>query len=488
MTAMPTEQPDSGPGGEVIPLHAGIDLTASAYFERGDQVELAEKVLETLGPVPLTCDAGEVWQYQPARGIWEIVPGPRLRTIAASFAGCPVGVGNPKPRKDGTVPEKRVVKLTAPAVAGAVRIGMDRLEADPDRVTFNFARGDGPRGVAFRNGFVTVRDGAITLLPHAPEHRARHAYDFDYDDTLETPLLDAFFAELFKDTTALERDLRTALLQEFVGACLIGEATRYQRCIVLYGTGGNGKGELLRILRGLFPPEAVCGLVPQWWGDRFRAVLLLNKLANFCDELPDAEIMGGEAWKLVVTGDPIPMERKNRDAFMHAPNAGHMFATNTPIRTTDHSDGFWRRPLVVALTRKFEGDGARVLDAGAKVLEMEAPAIAAWGIRGAARAQTQGGYTVPPSSLALSRQWRDENDQVRGYFAEQPITGRVQADTLYKAYKTWASDNGLGPMSSTMFARRIQAAELAHRERSGGKSWYTPREPERVATSTEGGA
>lgn len=465
MAAEANGAPDSGPGGEVIPLHKGIDLAATAYFERGDQAEIAQKMLTSLGPDPLTHDAGEFWRYTPAAGIWSEIPGPRMRTLAASFAGCPVGIVTGS--RKGPPP---VVKVNASTCLGAEAIARDELLADPHRVRFDGA----PLGIAFTDGFVKVRDGKIEIVAHAAEHRARHAYGFPFAPDASTPLLDSFLFELFHDCDAFERDLRIALLQEFTGAALVGDACRYQRCLVLYAKGGNGKSELLRILRGLFPPESVTSLVPQWWSHRFRSIMLENKLANFCDELPDAEIMGGEAWKLVVTGEPIPAERKNRDAIIFTPRAGHIFATNSPIRSTDHSDGFWRRPLVLGLTRKFEGDAARILSAGQRVLDAERPAIAAWAIRGAARAQAQGGYTIPPSSLALAHEWRDENDQVRGFAAEHPVTERIQASELYKRYVTWAKENGNGPMSNAMFGRRVMAAELADRE-IGSRRFYVPR-------------
>jgi putative DNA primase/helicase len=271
-----------------------------------------------------------------------------------------------------------------------------------------------------------------------------------------------------------ERDLRIAMLQEYTGICLIGEAPKFQRCLIVFATGGNGKSELLHILRGLFPPDAQTSLVPQWWGNQFRSVMLEGKLANFCDELPDAEIMGGESWKLVITGEPIPMERKHKDAFMFPCTAGHIFCTNTAIRTTDHSVGFWRRPLALSLTRKFEDDPGRILEAGRRVLEAEHAGIVAWAIHGAARAQLQRGYTMPPSSHELVTEWRDENDQVRGYFLDHPLRDRISASDLYRQYVTWAKESGLGPMSITMFGRRIMAAELADRIKDG-KSWYQPK-------------
>ena len=72
------------------------------------------------------------------------------------------------------------------------------------------------------------------LIPHAPEHRARFAYPFDYTPDSRCPKLDAFLEQLFADVVdTFERDMRINLLQEFIGACLVGEATRYQRYLIL---------------------------------------------------------------------------------------------------------------------------------------------------------------------------------------------------------------------------------------------------------------
>jgi len=103
-------------------------------------------------------------------------------------------------------------------------------------------------GVAFRNGFVEVAGGRLVLHPHASEHMCRHAYPFDFDADAPTTRLDTFLYELFADVEDnAEAEGRKALLQEFAGACLTGLATKYQKLLVLYGTGNNGKSELLRL-------------------------------------------------------------------------------------------------------------------------------------------------------------------------------------------------------------------------------------------------
>lgn len=427
-------------------------------FSRGDQKELADVTLRALGPNPLTHDAGEFWRYAPDRGIWEQLPGHLVRSTAASFAGCPVGA------------DQKPLKVQANTTSGAEALARDQLLSRPGAVSF----GEASTGIAFANGFVTVRAGLVTVLPHAPEHRARHAYPFAYQEAPH-PLLDRFLAELFADVSPAEASARVALLQEFIGACLVGEAPRYQRYLILFATGGNGKSELLRIARGIFPPDAVTSLPPQRWADQFKAIMLEGKRANFCDELPDGEIMSGEAVKLVVTGEPIPGERKHKDAIVFRPVAGHIFATNSPIRSADQSEGFWRRPLVLPLTRRFDEAPSRALEAGQAVLDAELPAVVAWALRGAARAQLQRGYTLPDSALATVREWRDESDQVRAFAIEKPIAGRMSATDLYKSYTSWARDNGVKVMSSTMFGRRLMAAEIADREILMGRRFYVPK-------------
>lgn len=433
-------------------------------FERGDHVELADETLQRLGPDPLTHDCGEFYRYDPARGIWEMLAGPVVRTTIATFAGAPVVWETPGGKR-----KEEQLKIGASTVKGTEQIMKDRLRAGADPIVF----ADAPPGVVFADGFATVRGGVVTLHPHSPSHRARHGFPFPYVAEAPTPMLDEFFEGIFQDCSEDERADRIALIQEFVGVCLIGEATKYERCLVLFATGGNGKSEILRIMRGLFPAEAVTTIAPQRWGDRFRTALLVGKLANFVDELPEAEIMSGESFKAIVTGNPIDVDVKNKDPFTFTPIAGHILCTNSPITTADHTEGFWRRPLVLPLTHNFEGDSGRRHRAGAEVLAAEHAAIVSWALRGAARRQSQNDYTIPGQSKAIAREWRDESDVVRMFAASQPRTEEVRASELYERYKEWSKRNGYGQMSINKFGRRLKASKSYRWEEKSIGTFYS---------------
>jgi len=444
-TALDTPTPQSEP-----PSLALEDISAtptpSRSFERGDHVELAESILEYLGTSPLTFDAGEFWRYSPTRGVWELLEQHIIRHTVTMFAGSPVG------------PKQKPLRVSATDAKGAEAIARDKLLADANRVTFRST----PLGIAFSNGFVRVRDGAIELAEHAPANLARHGFTFDYEPwTAErTPKLNAFLAELFADCDPPERDARVALLQEFSGACLVGDAIRFQKCLLLHGEGGNGKSALLALLRAMFPRDALCSLPPQRWAERFSLEVLEGKRANFVSETPNGDILDGSAFKAVITGDYVTAERKLKPVFEFKPIAGHIFSTNWPLLTSDHSTGFWRRPIVLPCTRKFDGDAARVIDVEQPIIREELAGLVAFAIEGAARAQRQSAFTVPEQGKALAHQWRTDSDAVRSFLATRPDNDEVLSSTLFDAYKQWSKDTNHGTLSSTKFGLRVKATGL----------------------------
>ncbi|WP_438042449.1 DUF5906 domain-containing protein [Sorangium sp. So ce128] len=193
-------------------------------------------------------------------------------------------------------------------------------------------------------------------------------------------MLNEFLEGVFADCSEEEAAARTALLQEFVGACLIGDAVRYQRCLILYGEGGNGKSAVINLVRAMFPPGALASLPPQRWTERFALSALEAKLANFVSETPTGETLDGGAFKAVVTGDPVMAERKHRDPFEFRPVAGHMFSTNWPIAASDFSAGFWRRPMILPFARRFDTAPERKIAPEARVVEQELSGVVAWAL------------------------------------------------------------------------------------------------------------
>lgn len=430
---------------------------AAVQFERGDHVEVASRALDRLrAEAPSTYADGHFYQYGE-RGTFETVPQSRLSTIVQGFAGQLVfSEKKPKP-----------LKLRAQDVQGAIRLAADQA-ADPE--FFEAAK----PGIAFRDCFVEVTAKGITHRPHSPEHRARFAHDFLF--AREHPeLWLCFLEDVFQPDGEEDRAAKMALLQEYLGVCMLGLATKYQRAIVALGDGANGKGVFSSVAERCMPPGSVCAIPPQDVGQEYRRAMLAGKLLNIVSELPEADILDSESWKAIVAGDTTTGREIRKEPFTFRPIAGHIYSANRLPGTTDQTHGFWRRLIVVRFGRVF-AEREQDPTLADRIVETERPAIVSWALAGAQRVLARGHYTVPPSSAAAMDAWRASSDQVRAFVDERcerlpldshPTHGHPAA-ALYRVFRQWATDNGHRPMASNKFAERMRLLGLeAHKTRAG---------------------
>ena len=414
-------------------------------FERGDHTELAKRLLaKVTGDDSAVCDEGQLFRYRSP--IWKLVESVELSRIVQAFAGQKIqGADESAPK---------TLKIRANDVDGAIRLA-GHLVAKHD--FFSSA----PSGLVFKNGFVRVAASGIAIEPHSVEHRARFAYDFDFDETACPARMLKCLNDVFRDDD--DRHEKIALLQEFAGACLCGFVTKYQRCIVGVGDGSNGKSTVLELIEAAFPPDLRIAIAPQDWGDEYRKALMAGKRLNCVNELPDREIIASEDFKVIVTGESITARPIRQAPFTYRPTAGHLFACNRLPGTTDQTKAFWRRFVVLTYNRVFEKN-ERVVDLAKSIIAEELPAIVAWFIHGAVRLLGKNGYTLPSSHQAAIDNWRKNADPIRLFIETQtkpleswepPGNGTVPSE-LFKRFKSWSASNNFKPMPSNVFGERVR--------------------------------
>lgn len=439
-------------------------------FERGDHVDLAKRLVARLrADAPVVFSDGAFYQYDKARGIFATLTSARLSQIVQDFAGISVKTDR----------KSRPLKLKAHDVLGAIRLASDRVTEDG-------YFGKAPPGVAFGNGFVEVTAERIVAHEHAPDHRARFAFDFAFRRDAHPVKLLGFFAEVFRGDA--DRAEKVKLVQEYLGISLLGLATRYQRVLVSVGDGSNGKGVLSAVAEGCMPPGSVCSIAPQDVGQEYRRAALAGKLLNIVSELPESDILDAESWKSVVAGDTMTAREIRQAPFTFRPVAGHVYAANRLPGTTDQTHGFWRRILVITFNRIFAEDeqNPRLAE---EILETERPAIVAWLLAGAQRVLASGSYTVPDSAAQAKDRWRALADQVRAFSEDTtaplpldtPTHDWTAAEQLYRAYRAWADRNGHRPVASRTFGERMRLLGLGSKRTNRGAVY-----PVRIA-ETEGG-
>lgn len=437
-------------------------------FVRGTQTEVAECLLRDLrgdSPTPLVFAEWGFWRYDPNTGVYVHITMQKAEVAVQEYDGRAIGRG----------PKRTRLNVSANVAQGIVHCASLRCH-EPE--FFN----DAPRGIAFEDVFVRVTSDGVTTEPHDPTHRARYPRPFPYDPQAPCPRWLQFLKEVFTpvcieaandgedDEVFDDADDRTLMLQEFLGACLAGLPTRFQRALILYGPKGNdGKSVLLKIAQSLFPPDALAAAAPKHLSQRFGLADLVGKDLNTVADIPGDVLEDATDLMQVITGDRVRADRKNRDPVTFVPRAGHIFSCNRLPGTKNQTDGFWRRFMALMMTHAFTKE-ERDQDLDKKLLS-EVPGILAWALAGLPRLLNNRDYTVPPSTARLMITWRTESDPVRLFFTEcctipvtpdwedkelrslVPIRGTTPAD-LYTAFTEWTERAGHKPLSAASFRQR----------------------------------
>lgn len=399
------------------------------------------------GPLASRCTCGElvravytenaIWVYEPTLGSWRSLEDPQVHTIIIDMKQRVeqqwIAMGQPETFE---LPYKRMNSLRS--------FIQDRIYT---REFFN----DSAQAAFFTNGVFHANGGEPTLPCH--HNRLRHPLKVACTNT-ETPLWDAMLDRVFAGETDAE-DKKLAL-HEFFGAALTGVAPLFKKVLIFVGEGRNGKSTVQSVLEAMFPPELISHSNPQTWHEDYARAELVGKRLNITSELPERELLESEALKTIVEGGAIQARRIREKKFEFRPVAAHIFATNSLIRTNDHSEGFFRRFCIMPFNNQFSG----AVDPTPPILANELPGIA-WKCVQAVRAAVERGYqyTVPPSTIIAIQQWKEESNPIANFLSSCCTTSeeaRFPARSLFKLWEGWAQDTGNKPCSVQFFGKKVK--------------------------------
>jgi putative DNA primase/helicase len=294
------------------------------------------------------------------------------------------------------------------------------------------------------NGNVDLRTGEMT--PHEPLLYMTHRVEFDYDPQAKAPRW-----EQFLDEVTLGRPELTQYLQTLIGYSISG-STAESILVVFHGGGANGKSVFLNAIRHVFEDltgVAAYSTFEKKNGQSSTADLaaIAEKRLVLAQEGERNAPMNEALLKRATGGDPLTVRHLYQDHFTFVPKWKLILATNYRPRLRGTDDGLWRRIKLVPWDAQFLGAN-RDTNLREK-LEAEAEGILAWAVEGAIRYYTEG-LTDPPVIEQGMADYRDTSDELAG-FVDMVVTqtddGDVSGKDVYEAFRDWAMEEGIKPMS-----------------------------------------
>lgn len=243
-------------------------------------------------------------------------------------------------------------------------------------------------------------------------------------------------------------------LQEYLGYCLIPN-TKAQVMLFLIGSGGEGKSIIADILRALIGDNNINDdKIHELQNNRFKVANCENKLLNIDDDLDFKALSDTGLIKSVVTGASISVEQKGKQAYKIKPYCRLLaFGNGTLTSLYDHSDGFYRRQVIINTKPKRQDriDNPFLAD---EIIENELEGILLWCLDGLHRLIEHGFkiYISQASKKAIENikneafnflDYLQNSDEVQ--FNENYEESSVD---IYASYCNWCYNNALNPLKN----------------------------------------
>lgn len=305
---------------------------------------------------------------------------------------------------------------------------------------------DAPVGVACPEGFHSIAGDKTKVERLTPAHRQRVRIDINPTD-LPTPQFDEFMQQTFKSEVEGEEQQQRAVVQEIAGAIMLGLMPRHQKAILFFDPFGRaGKGTLMDVLKQLVPSSFIRAVSPFNWANEYYAASLAGVRLNVVGELTDREPIPASNFKAVLGNDSITGRNPSGRPITFKNEAAHVFMSNHMINTSDHTEAFFARWLIVEFPNSLLRSG-RPIDSNLaeRIIESEMAGIAHWALEGAKRLLQQGSFTKSSSHARLMAKWRRSSSSLEEFIHEACELGPKQkADrkNFYVAYTNWCKANG----------------------------------------------
>jgi putative DNA primase/helicase len=146
------------------------------------------------------------------------------------------------------------------------------------------------------------------------------------------------------------------IVLDFIAYCL-WRGYPFHNYLLLNGTGRNGKGTMLRIIRRFLGNQNVSGeSLHGLLETRFATAQLYGKLANIDADLSKESLKNTGLLKKLTGDDAISAEKKFMPPFTFINYAKLIFSTNEIPQTPDETDAFFSRPIIINFTHQFLGE------------------------------------------------------------------------------------------------------------------------------------
>jgi P4 family phage/plasmid primase-like protien len=323
----------------------------------------------------------------------------------------------------------------------------------------------------FKNCVIVLADGGPEMIKDGGRIFSKLSFDYDYDPKAVPNFFLCALVEYLPDPA------HRLILQEFAGYCFFPDHVQFQAFLVLIGIGKNGKGTVVRAIRGFMGSGLCAAFSLGDFLDTHAVSALVGKRLVTISEIDRHEETNVAAIKEWTGGDTVHINPKYEHPFDYLPMGKLLITTNVRPYLPDPSDGIFRRITPIEFKHIIEKPDGRM---EAAMLNQKA-GLMNWAIEGYYSLMQNGAWAdrLPEDCRRLREEICQGSDPFRQWAAEHLVADQDSVCYVYGAfsnYVQWAQNSKIKQtMAKYSFYMRLRnhtgGSEPLHGERRHYKGW-----------------
>jgi P4 family phage/plasmid primase-like protien len=301
-------------------------------------------------------------------------------------------------------------------------------------------------GIPFNDKILKLSKGGWVTVDHLPQHFNTRVLAVEADVAkqmyLDLSMGDRADSALMKFLSTTLDDQQQVVIRRWFGYHLLSSTIpNAEKMLYLWGSGANGKSQLLHLIRGLVGKDACAELRLPDLRTSANIEKLVSKLAMIGSEAKTATDL--ETLKSLISREPINCNPKYRDPFTVTPECLVSQASNDAPEFGDKSDAMVRRTLSLHLKNSFLDEASRTEDLAARIVEKEYPLLVGLALWGADELSEKGRFFVPAGVAEISKKTVEGGNHIHD-FAEMVEFGpyEISIKELFTIYTRWSREQG----------------------------------------------
>lgn len=311
--------------------------------------------------------------------------------------------------------------------------------------------------IPFNNGVYNIEDGTFKSYS---EYEGYYFFRQVPHDYVKNPPVPELLENFLECSTAGDRDIRTMLL-EMAGACFHDDI-RLRGCFILVGDKAKGKSTFLNFLRNVNGMENSAAVKIHEFLESFMTSNLLNKTANFGDDIAADYIKETSVLKSIITGDNVTVNIKYHKPVSTHLTATQVFTANALPRFSDPSGALMSRIKLIPFKASFTKPDVFILDKLNK--EEVYSAFIYMALEAYRAALARGSYTEAETSKLEMESYKDYNaDSVTSFLRDEydnkaEDLNMKSATEIYEAYAVYCEEERMNRIGKNVFVSRVLGA------------------------------